>query len=129
MGAQDLFYLNTTQCALEKRDPPRPDDRRGFFILAIYFTGADKSWLFFLLFIRTADQANTNFRRALAFAHLSVALYGVLLLEKQGHTVHVAAASREAAAALDRDRYDVLLVRGLTTEMAGNRGKRCRDLL
>jgi hypothetical protein len=51
------------------------------FVLAIYLTGADKSWLFFLLFIRPADQANTNFRRALAFAHLSVALYAVLLLE------------------------------------------------
>jgi signal transduction histidine kinase len=51
------------------------------FVFAIYITGADKSWLFFLMFIRTADQANTNFRRALAFAHLSVALYAVLLLE------------------------------------------------
>jgi len=152
VGAQDLFYLDTTQSALEKRrreryfheiEVPRlrvlgfvimsllvflrqavvPDEPAthpdllaaivlgyslvawailyeffdrvtrvnlgtvflmidvAFFILAIYFTGADKSWLFFLLFIRTADQANTNFRRALAFAHLSVALYAVLLLE------------------------------------------------
>jgi len=152
VGAQDLFHLDTTQSALEKRrreryfheiEVPRlrvlgfvimsllvflrqavvPDEPAthpdllaaivlgyslvawailyeffdrvtrvnlgtvflmidvAFFILAIYFTGADKSWLFFLLFIRTADQANTNFRRALAFAHLSVALYAVLLLE------------------------------------------------
>jgi signal transduction histidine kinase len=51
------------------------------FLLAIYLTGADKSWLFFLLFIRTADQTNTNFRRALAFAHLSVVLYALLLVE------------------------------------------------
>jgi signal transduction histidine kinase len=51
------------------------------FIIAIYLTGADKSWLFILLFIRAADQAHTNFRRALAFAHLSVGLYAVLLLE------------------------------------------------
>ena len=51
------------------------------FIYAIYFTGAEKSWLFFLLFIRTADQANTTFRRALGFAQLSVAAYGLLLLE------------------------------------------------
>src|SRR2546428_3856778 len=51
------------------------------FIVAIYLTGGDRSWLFFLLFIRTADQANTNFRRALAFAHLSVTLYAVLLVE------------------------------------------------
>ena len=51
------------------------------FLLAIYLTGADQSWLFFLLFIRTADQTNTNFRRALAFAHFSVGLYVLLLLE------------------------------------------------
>jgi len=54
-----------------------------FFVLAIYLTGGDRSWLFFLLFIRTADQANTNFRRALTFGHLSVAAYGVMLLELQ----------------------------------------------
>jgi signal transduction histidine kinase len=51
------------------------------FVLAIYLTGADQSWLFFLLFIRTADQTNTNFRRALAFAHFSVGLYALLLVE------------------------------------------------
>jgi signal transduction histidine kinase len=51
------------------------------FLLAIYLTGADQSWLFFLLFIRTADQTNTNFRRALAFAHFSVVLYALLLVE------------------------------------------------
>jgi signal transduction histidine kinase len=51
------------------------------FVLAIYLTGADQSWLFFLLFIRTADQTNTNFRRAIAFAHFSVGLYVLLLLE------------------------------------------------
>jgi len=52
-----------------------------FFLLAIYLTGGDRSWLFFLLFIRTADQANTNFRRALTFGHLSVAAYAAMLLE------------------------------------------------
>src|SRR5205085_256393 len=51
------------------------------FVVAIYLTGADKSWLFYLLFIRTADQTNTNFRRALAFAHASVAVYALLLVE------------------------------------------------
>jgi signal transduction histidine kinase/ActR/RegA family two-component response regulator len=51
------------------------------FTYAIYFTGAEKSWLFFLLFIRTADQANTTFRRALGFALLSVAAYALLLVE------------------------------------------------
>src|SRR5262245_7350422 len=53
------------------------------FTIAIYLTGGDRSWLFFLVFIRTADQANTNFRRALVFAHLTVAAYAVMLLELQ----------------------------------------------
>jgi signal transduction histidine kinase len=51
------------------------------FVIAIYLTGADRSWLFLLLFVRPADQVNTNFRRALGFAHLAVAVYAVLLLE------------------------------------------------
>ena len=51
------------------------------FIVAIYLTGAEKSWLFYLLFIRTADQTNTHFGRAIAFAHLSVGLYAALLVE------------------------------------------------
>jgi signal transduction histidine kinase/ActR/RegA family two-component response regulator len=51
------------------------------FVVAIYLTGGDRSWLFILLFIRVADQANTNFRRALAFGYLSVALYAVMLME------------------------------------------------
>jgi signal transduction histidine kinase len=52
----------------------------GVWTLAIYLTGGDRSWLFFLLFIRAADQANTSFRRVLWFAHLAVALYALLLL-------------------------------------------------
>jgi signal transduction histidine kinase/ActR/RegA family two-component response regulator len=51
------------------------------FVAAIYLTGADKSWLFLLLFVRAADQAHTSFRRALEFAHLSVIAYALLLLE------------------------------------------------
>jgi signal transduction histidine kinase/ActR/RegA family two-component response regulator len=50
------------------------------FLTAIYVTGANESWLFVLLFIRVADQANTNFRRALAFGGLSVAAYAGLVL-------------------------------------------------
>ena len=51
------------------------------WVAAIYLTGADKSWLFLLLFVRAADQAHTSFRRALMFAHLSVLAYALLLLE------------------------------------------------
>src|SRR4051812_31455720 len=53
------------------------------FTIAIYLTGGDRSWLYFLVIIRTADQASTTFKRALAFAHLTVAAYAVMLLELQ----------------------------------------------
>jgi PAS domain S-box-containing protein len=49
------------------------------FILVIYFTGGEKSWLFFLLMVRVADQTNTNFKRVLYFSHLSVLSYFLLL--------------------------------------------------
>jgi signal transduction histidine kinase/ActR/RegA family two-component response regulator len=51
------------------------------FVIVIYLTGGERSWLFFLLFIRTADQVNTTFRRALGFSHLAVATYALMLLE------------------------------------------------
>jgi signal transduction histidine kinase len=50
------------------------------FVWAIYLTGAQDSWLFFLLYIRVADQTNTSFRRALAFSHVGVASYCALVL-------------------------------------------------
>jgi signal transduction histidine kinase/CheY-like chemotaxis protein len=50
------------------------------FVWAIYLTGGDQSWLFFLLFIRVADQTNTSFRRALVFSHLTVISYALLLV-------------------------------------------------
>ncbi len=49
------------------------------FILVIYFTGGEKSWLFFLLMVRVADQTNTTFKRVLYFAHLSTLSYLLLL--------------------------------------------------
>jgi signal transduction histidine kinase/CheY-like chemotaxis protein len=49
------------------------------FTYAIYLTGGDSSWLFFLLFIRVADQNSTSFKRGLVFGHLSFASYVVLL--------------------------------------------------
>ncbi|MEM9593977.1 MAG: ATP-binding protein, partial [Acidobacteriota bacterium] len=44
-------------------------------IWAVYLTGADNSWLIVLLLFRTADQANTGFRRALFFALVSPLCY------------------------------------------------------
>jgi len=50
------------------------------FAWVIYMTGADQSWLVLLLLIRVADQANTTFRRAMAFGLLSIAAYALLLI-------------------------------------------------
>ena len=50
------------------------------FVWVIYETGADHSWLLFLLFIRIADQADTSARRVLRFSHLAVACYALLLV-------------------------------------------------
>jgi PAS domain S-box-containing protein len=46
----------------------------------IYFTGAERSWMFFLPLFRVADQTSTSFRQALAFAHLAPLSYGLVLL-------------------------------------------------
>ncbi len=48
--------------------------------LLIYASGGDRSWLFFTLIVRVADQTNTTVRRALVFAHLAVAAYVGMLL-------------------------------------------------
>ena len=45
----------------------------------IYASGAERSWLFFILIIRAADQSYTSFRRALVFAHLAPAVYLLML--------------------------------------------------
>ncbi len=50
------------------------------FTWVIYMTGGDQSWLLLLLLIRVADQANTNFRRAIAFGLLSIVAYVALVL-------------------------------------------------
>src|SRR5258708_36104256 len=42
---------------------------------AIWISGGSRSWLYFLLFVRVADQANTTFRRVLFFAHEAVLCY------------------------------------------------------
>ena len=46
-----------------------------FWGVLIYASGAERSWLFFVLIIRVADQSYTSFRRALVFAHLVPIVY------------------------------------------------------
>jgi PAS domain S-box-containing protein len=48
--------------------------------LAIYFSGGEKSLLFWLMVMRVVDQVNTNFKRVLFFGHLSTFSYIVMLL-------------------------------------------------
>jgi two-component system sensor histidine kinase/response regulator len=47
---------------------------------AIYHAGAEGSWLFFILLLRVADQVQTTFRRAFAFALLATGCYASMLL-------------------------------------------------
>lgn len=46
---------------------------------AIYCSGAESSWLFFILLLRVADQTQTTFVRALAFAVLASFCYAGML--------------------------------------------------
>jgi PAS domain S-box-containing protein len=48
--------------------------------LVIYFSGGEKSLLFWLMVMRVADQINTNFRRVIFFGHLSILSYIAMLL-------------------------------------------------
>ena len=43
--------------------------------LMIYFSGGEKSLLFWLMVMRVADQINTSFKRVLFFGHLSLFCY------------------------------------------------------
>jgi len=51
------------------------------FSVVVYFTGAEKSWMFFLPLFRVVDQTATSFKRALAFAHLAPLSYGLVLAD------------------------------------------------
>jgi PAS domain S-box-containing protein len=50
------------------------------YSVAIYYTGAQHSWIFFLPLFRVVDQTTTSFRRALVFAHLAPAAYAAVVL-------------------------------------------------
>jgi two-component system sensor histidine kinase/response regulator len=47
---------------------------------AIYCSGGEASWLFFILLLRVADQTQTTFRRACAFALAATACYTGMLM-------------------------------------------------
>ncbi|HUP50331.1 MAG TPA: ATP-binding protein [Thermoanaerobaculia bacterium] len=45
----------------------------------IYMSGAESSWLYFILLVRVADQTHTTFRRCLGFAVFVTACYAAML--------------------------------------------------
>jgi len=57
------------------------------FSVAIYYTGADRSWMFCLPLFRVVDQTGASFRRAMTFAHLAPLCYAVVLADAvlRGH--------------------------------------------
>jgi len=49
------------------------------WMAALYFSGAERSWLFFILFMRFADQTQTTFRRCLRFVSFGTFCYAAML--------------------------------------------------
>ncbi|MEK6373525.1 MAG: ATP-binding protein [Acidobacteriota bacterium] len=47
--------------------------------VALYFSGAEQSWLFFILFMRVADQTQTTFARCVGFAALATLCYSAMI--------------------------------------------------
>jgi two-component system, sensor histidine kinase and response regulator len=68
-----------------RRDPPRDLTLLTLagdvvvWTFAIYQSGAEASWLFFILLLRVADQTQTTFRRALAFALFATLCFAAML--------------------------------------------------
>jgi PAS domain S-box-containing protein len=46
----------------------------------VYLSGAEQSWLYVLMVVRTADQVSSTFKRAIYFAHLNTFCYLIMLL-------------------------------------------------
>jgi len=47
--------------------------------LALYFSGAEQSWMFFILFMRVADQTQSSFARCFAFTALGTLSYAAMI--------------------------------------------------
>ncbi|MCP4021741.1 MAG: response regulator [Desulfobacteraceae bacterium] len=51
-----------------------------FIVLFIYLTGGEKSWWFFLVIVRVADQITISYKRVRVMSHLTVIIYACMLL-------------------------------------------------
>ncbi|HEY8849691.1 MAG TPA: ATP-binding protein [Thermoanaerobaculia bacterium] len=93
------------------------------FTLVIYFSGAERSWLFAVLLTRVADQIQTTVRRCVTFAALGAVSYGAML----GWVVWVDSRSIDGGAALFRVAF--LLVAGLYIAVTARTGESRRRRL
>ncbi len=80
--------------------------------MAIYYSGAEASWLFFILLLRVADQTQTTFRRALSFAIVATACYAGML----GWVVFVDHRPIDTPAALTK--FAFILLSGIYVSLA-----------
>jgi PAS domain S-box-containing protein len=97
------------------------------YVLIVYFTGGDKSWLFFLVLSRVADHANTSFRKVLVYAHISIVSYVLML-------IYVMAVEHHAIAWLGESSkiavlYGVSLYLALATRTVEQRHLRTSDAI
>jgi two-component system, sensor histidine kinase and response regulator len=111
-----------------KREPPLDLTLGAFAIdvpvwtFAIYQTGAEASWLFFIPLLRVADQVQTTFRRALGFALYGAGCYGAMLL-------YVAAYERPVALAPVLAKLLFLIFAGIYVALSARTAEsRRRDL-
>jgi len=102
--------------------------------LAIYYSGAEHSWLFFILFLRVADQAQTGFRRALGFVMFGTFCYASMLIwviSVDGHAVPDAIALAKIAFVFAGGLYVALTSRGVELRRGylANAIRKSRDLI
>src|SRR5215831_3881214 len=107
------------------------------FSVAIAYTGAEHSWIFFLPLFRVVDQTATTVRRAVAFAHLAPLSYAAVLADAvlRGHrtfpwqpeiaklvfiyigSLYIAMIARNADERHQRSSEIIRLARGLIREL------------
>jgi signal transduction histidine kinase/ActR/RegA family two-component response regulator len=87
-GAAAAVYAIGSWAILRRwyRPEARPDLALVFLIAdlvpmtaAVYLTGADRSWIFWIFLLRVADQSTTRFRRAMGFSFAGVGAYLALV--------------------------------------------------
>ncbi|MFI5306919.1 MAG: ATP-binding protein [Polyangiales bacterium] len=152
-GAIQLGYtlLSTVLLARYYRDYARLDLPSiflaadvGVFVLAIYVSGGERSWLLPLLCVRVADQMATSRRRVFAFASMTAVLHGTLVLymawvERRGFSLEVELAKvlfvyvlnaylALAAGPSERQRKEAQQATAMARELVTELGKRTQQL-